>query len=53
MDSESAEKVKNLILDYNKKYNSTFIVSSHHVDEINDLCSEVYKIEKGFLTKVR
>jgi len=34
-------KIRNLIIDYNNKFNTTFIITSHDLDDIEDTCNRV------------
>lgn len=49
LDEESVESIRNMILDYVKEYNATVIITSHHREDIDFLCDEVYEIKKNTL----
>lgn len=52
LDDYSIEKMRALILSL-KKEGRTIILTSHNKEDINLLCDEVYKIEKGKLKSIK
>lgn len=49
IDQESVEELYKVLFEINEKYGTTILVSSHHMEDIKNLCSKVYKIDKGRL----
>lgn len=49
VDSNSVDIIMEIIKEYNKNYNITFLLTSHHIDEIRSLCSVLYEIKEGKL----
>ncbi len=49
IDQESIEELYKVLFEINEKYGTTILVSSHHMEDIKNLCSKVYKIDKGIL----
>jgi len=49
MDVSIQFKIRDFIKDYNKKYNTTIILTSHYMADISSLCSRVILINKGKL----
>ena len=45
------EKVRNAILDINKKYNTTIFLTSHDLDDIEKVCQRIIIIDKGTIIK--
>jgi ABC-2 type transport system ATP-binding protein len=43
------KKMRDFIRSYNKKYNSTIILTSHYMDDVKELCERVIIIDKGKL----
>jgi ABC-2 type transport system ATP-binding protein len=49
LDVVMQEKVRNFILDYNKRYRATILLTSHNMEDIAALCSRVILINHGKL----
>lgn len=49
LDSVSRRKIKEFLKYYNKKYNSTIILTSHYINDIESLCNKVLILNKGRL----
>ncbi len=47
LDPDIAIKTRNLILDVNKKYNTTILLTSHYMKEVEELCDRIAFIHKG------
>lgn len=43
------KKLRTFIKDYNKRYNSTIILTSHYMGDVSELCERVIIINKGTL----
>ena len=41
------KRLREFIKDYNKKYNSTIILTSHYMGDVQELCKRVVIIDKG------
>lgn len=51
LDPTSQILLKNIIMDYNKKYNTTILISSHDLNYITETCTRIVLIEKGKIIK--
>ncbi len=49
LDVVSQKNIRDFIKDYNKKYNSTVILTSHNMEDVKKLCKRVMIIDKGKL----
>jgi ABC-2 type transport system ATP-binding protein len=49
LDVVMQKKMRDFIKAYNKKYNSTIILTSHYMDDVKELCDRVVIIDKGKL----
>jgi ABC-2 type transport system ATP-binding protein len=49
LDVVMQKKMRDFIRSYNKKYNSTIILTSHYMDDVKELCERVIIIDKGKL----
>ncbi len=49
LDVVMQKKMRDFIRDYNQKYNSTIILTSHYMDDVKELCKRVVVIDKGKL----
>ena len=49
LDVVMQKKVRDFIKIYNKKYNSTVILTSHYMGDVKELCERVVIIDKGVL----
>lgn len=49
MDVSVQLKLRNFIKEYNRKYNTTIVLTSHYMGDITSLCSRVILINKGEL----
>mgnify|MGYP001091057628 CR=1 FL=1 len=47
LDIISQNKIRDFIKYYNKKYNATFIITSHYIKDINETCDRVFVLHKG------
>ena len=47
LDIISQSKIRDFIKDHNKNYKTTFIITSHYIKDIQELCKRVYVINKG------
>lgn len=47
LDVISQSKIREFIIKYNQEYNTTFIITSHYIKDIQELCERVYVINKG------
>ncbi len=47
LDVITQTKVRNFLKEYNQRYKATIILTSHSMDDIEDLCSRVILINKG------
>lgn len=52
VDSNGVELIIKLIKEYNRKYNITFIITTHHMEEIRGLCNKLYEIDNGRITQI-
>ncbi len=51
MDIVAKEKLSQIILECNRVYNTTFIISTHDLKDIEKMCSRIIIINKGKLVK--
>ncbi|HLD51220.1 ABC transporter [candidate division WWE3 bacterium RIFOXYC1_FULL_40_10] len=49
LDVVMQKKVREFIKEYNKKYNSTVILTSHYMDDVKEICDRVIIINEGTL----
>ena len=47
LDVISQSKIRDFIKHYNNEYKTTFIITSHYIKDIQELCKRVYVIHKG------
>jgi len=47
LDVVSQKNIRDFIKDYNKKYNSTVILTSHNMEDVKKLCKRIIIIDKG------
>ncbi|MCL2860772.1 MAG: ABC transporter ATP-binding protein [Oscillospiraceae bacterium] len=47
LDPSSQIIVKRLLLDYNQKYGTTILLSSHNLQHVTDICSRIILVESG------
>jgi len=47
LDIVSQSKIRNFIKYHNKEHKTTFIITSHYIKDIQELCKRVYVINKG------
>ena len=47
LDIISQSKIREFISHHNQKYQTTFIITSHYIKDIQELCKRVYVIHKG------
>ena len=52
LDAESIQIVRELIGEMQSTYGITTIISSHNMEDIEELCSNVYKMTDGSLREV-
>lgn len=50
MDSQGVEDVKGMLLEL-REQGKTIVLASHHTEDIDDLCGQVYRMEAGRLTR--
>ena len=51
LDNDGVEEMRKLFLDL-RKTGKLIILASHNKDDVEILCDEVYKMDKGILTKI-
>ncbi len=51
LDPSSQNIIKKILKDFNKKHNSTVIISSHNLNHIADTCSRIILMEKSRIIK--
>ena len=51
LDNDGVEEMRKLFLDL-RKAGKLIILASHNKDDVEILCDEVYKMDKGILTKI-
>jgi ABC-2 type transport system ATP-binding protein len=49
LDVVMQEKIRNFIAEYNRKYNSTVLLTSHYMNDVKKLCKRVIVINRGLL----
>lgn len=49
LDVVSQQTIREFILEYNRKFNTTIILTSHYMDDVEALCDRVIIIDKGDL----
>lgn len=49
LDVVMQKKMRDFIKEYNKRFNSTIILTSHYMDDVKELCQRVVIIDKGKL----
>lgn len=47
LDIFSQQNLRDFLADYHRNYNSTIILTSHNMEDINDLCKRVIVIDEG------
>ena len=47
LDVISQSKIREFVKEYNQKYNTTFLITSHYMNDIQALCKRVYVIHDG------
>ncbi len=47
LDVVAQKKMRDFIKEYNRKYKSTIILTSHYMDDVKELCKRVIIIDKG------
>jgi ABC-2 type transport system ATP-binding protein len=47
LDPSSQIIMKRLLLDYNQKYGTTILLSSHNLEHVMDICSRIILLESG------
>ena len=52
LDPDIAIKTRNLILEVNKKYKTTILLTSHYMKEVEELCDRIAFIHKGKITDI-
>ncbi|MCQ2534136.1 MAG: ATP-binding cassette domain-containing protein [Clostridia bacterium] len=50
LDNDGVEEVKKLLKSF-KQQGKTIILASHHMEDIDELCDEVFKMDKGEIVK--
>lgn len=51
LDFNMIESFKNILKKYQKETNCTFIISSHHLKELSDICNSICIIENGVIVE--
>lgn len=49
LDVVMQKKMRDFILEYNRRYNATILLTSHYMDDVKELCDRVIIIDKGRL----
>jgi ABC-2 type transport system ATP-binding protein len=49
LDPSSQLMMKKLLLDYNRKYNTTVFLSSHNIQHVMDICTRIIVLESGYI----
>jgi len=47
LDPSSQMAMKRLLLEYNQKYNTTILLSSHNIQYVTDICSRIIVLDSG------
>ncbi len=47
LDVMSQAKIREFVKHYNEKYNATFIITSHYMNDIDSMCKRVFVMNKG------
>lgn len=47
LDFNSQHAIRNFVIEYNKKYGATFIITSHNLNDIETVCNDLMIINKG------
>ena len=47
LDVISQSKIRDFVSYYNKKYNATFIITSHYIKDIQEMCERVLVLHDG------
>ena len=47
LDVISQSRIRDFIKHYNEEYQTTFVITSHYIKDIQELCKRVYVIHKG------
>ncbi|MDR1583318.1 MAG: ABC transporter ATP-binding protein [Prevotellaceae bacterium] len=47
LDPSSQIRMKNLLQEYNQKYGTTIILSSHNIQHVTDICNRIIVLESG------
>ncbi len=47
LDVISQSKIREFVKHYNKKYNTTFVITSHYTKDIQEMCKRVFILNKG------
>jgi ABC-2 type transport system ATP-binding protein len=51
LDPSSQIMMKQLLLDYNQKYGTTILLSSHNLQHVMDICSRIILLESGHIVR--
>ncbi|MBU1089095.1 ABC transporter ATP-binding protein [Patescibacteria group bacterium] len=49
LDVVMQKKVREFILEYNRKYKATVILTSHYMDDVKEICKRIIIIDKGVI----
>ena len=49
LDPSSQLMIKDLLLEYNQKYNTTILLSSHNIQHVMDICNRIIVLESGHI----
>lgn len=47
LDFESQKSIRRFIKEYNRNYKATFIITSHYLNDIEEVCDEIIVLDKG------
>jgi ABC-2 type transport system ATP-binding protein len=47
LDFDAQNVIRNFILEYNKRYKATFIITSHNLNDIEIVCNDIIVLNKG------
>ena len=47
LDVISQSKIREFVKNYNQKYNTTFVITSHYTKDIQEMCERVFILNKG------